>query len=119
MANIVKKTKIDKRNRRHSKIRSRILGTKERPRVSVFKSNKYVFVQAIDDGSGSTLVFSFSKNVSSGKNKTEKAKEAGKILAEKAQKEGIKKVVFDRGGFLYTGIVKAVSEGAREGGLEF
>ena len=107
---------------RHKRVRAKILGTKERPRVSVFKSNKHIFAQLVDDNSGKTIVSG--KIVSSGKskikgNKTEKAAEIGKLLAEKAKAAGITEVVFDRGGYKYHGRVKALADGLRQGGLKF
>jgi len=114
------------RLRRHRKIRQRIKGTKECPRLCVYKSNRHVFAQIIDDVVGKTLV-SFSDVDVKKKEKTKltndvnvkEAKEVGKLLAEKAVKAKLKKVVFDRGGFKYHGIIKAVADGAREGGLLF
>lgn len=110
------------RIRRHKRVRAKIIGTAERPRISVFKSNQHVFVQFIDDEIGKTILSS--KVVSSKKSKikgtkTEKALTIGKMLAEKAIEKGIKKVVFDRGGFKFHGRVKAVAEGLRSGGLKF
>lgn len=113
-----KNTKQLRRDRRRGKIRSRISGTSSRPRLSVFKSNRGMFLQIIDDEAGKTLVSASSKETKEG-TKTEKAKELGKIIAEKAIKEKIKTVVFDRGGFQYHGRIKAVADGAREAGLEF
>lgn len=114
----MKKVKILKRDRRHKKIRTKIFGTKERPRLSVFRSNKYVFAQIIDDENGKTLASASTKS-SEGKTLIDKSKSAGKILAEEAKKSKISRVVFDRGGYLYKGRVKALAEGLREGGLEF
>lgn len=107
---------------RHRKVRARISGTANRPRAVVFKSNKHIFVQLIDDEKHKTILSS--KVVSGGKskmkgNKTEKAGEIGKIVAEKAKAAGIKEVVFDRGGYKYHGRVKAVADGLRAGGLKF
>ncbi|MFA7216449.1 MAG: 50S ribosomal protein L18 [Candidatus Paceibacterota bacterium] len=116
----MKKTEIKKiqRNRRHKKIRSKLSGTTERPRLSVFKSNKHISVQLIDDEKCVTLASSFSREVK-GKSLLEKSKLVGKSIAEKALAKKIKEVVFDRGGFMYTGCVAALAEGAREGGLIF
>ncbi len=124
------KDKQLKRYRRHKRIRAKIKGTKQCPRISVFRSNKHIFVQLIDDEKGKTLVSSNDLEISrrkvgiptqkaSGKTKTEIAKEIGKEIAKKALAQKIKKAVFDRGGYQYHGRVKAVAEGAREKGLEF
>lgn len=112
------KTKIEKRNTRRKRIRAKISGTKEMPRLSVFKSNKYVYAQLIDDEMGKTLVSASSAKISA-KGKLVQAKKVGEDLAKKAIEQKIKKVVFDRGGFIYTGRVKALAEGAREAGLKF
>jgi large subunit ribosomal protein L18 len=118
----MKRNKNTKRLSRHKRVRAKIKGTKEIPRVSVFKSNQNVFIQFIDDIAGKTI-FS-SKIVSSKKstlkgNKTQKAQTIGETLAKEAIKSGIKKIVFDRGGFRYQGRIKAVADGLRAGGLEF
>ncbi len=110
--------KKEKRVRRHKKIRSTISGTSARPRLSVAKTNTALYLQLIDDVAGKTLASSSTKDVK-GKTGTEKALAAGKDLAKKAIEKNIKEVVFDRGGFVYTGKIKAVAEGAREGGLKF
>ena len=111
-----------RRNRIRFSIRKRLKGTAERPRLSVFRSNKDIYAQIIDDMSGVTLVAASSREKDSknakGK-KVEVSKSVGKQLAEKAMSAGIKVVVFDRGGYLYHGRVKALAEGAREGGLQF
>lgn len=107
------KKKIANRLKRHKKIRTRVFGTKDIPRLSLYKSNKYIYAQIIDDDEGSTLV---SVSVDS---KGTKAKSAGENIAKKAIEKNIKKVVFDRGGFIYTGKIKAFADGAREGGLKF
>jgi len=109
--------KTIKRARRQKRIRSTVAGTAERPRLSVFKSNKHISAQLIDDDKGVTLAAASSHEIK-GK-KTEQAKKTGEALAKLAKAKGIAKVVFDRGGFIYTGRVKAVADGAREGGLEF
>ena len=124
------KQKQTNRAMRHRRVRSRIVGTKERPRVSVFKSNKHIFVQLIDDESGKTILSSNASvgvptgtsGKSKGKSQITKSKEAaeiGKIVAEKAKAVGMSEVVFDRGGYKYHGRVKAVAEGLRAGGLKF
>jgi large subunit ribosomal protein L18 len=110
--------KKEQREKRRRRIRSQISGTEERPRLSVFKSNSAIYAQIIDDVSGKTLVSHSSKEVKKGK-PLEKAKEVGVLLAKKAIDAKIKTVVFDRGGFLYTGHIKALADGAREGGLKF
>lgn len=104
------------------RIRRTIKGTAERPRLSVFRSNKQIYAQLIDDLSGITLasVSSASKDLGGIKGgKVDVSKEVGKAIAAKAQETGIKAVVFDRGGYLYHGRIKALADGAREGGLEF
>lgn len=112
------KKKITSRLQRHKKIRARVFGTKEIPRLSLYKSNKRIYAQVIDDENGTTIV-SILTDPKKGKTITEKAKIAGEEIAKKAIEKKIKKVVFDRGGFLYTGKVKAFADGAREGGLKF
>jgi len=110
--------KKEKRTRRHAKIRSRIFGTSTTPRLSVFKSNKHIMAQIIDDESGKTLTAVHSREVK-GKGMSEKSALVGQTVAEKAKKLNISKVVFDRGGFIYTGNIKALADGARSGGLLF
>lgn len=112
------KIKREKRSRRHNRIRSKVSGKEDRPRLSIFKSNKYLSAQLIDDEAGKTLVALSTKTIK-GKTQLEKANLLGKELAAKAIEKKIKKVVFDRGGYIYTGKVQAVAEGAREGGLSF
>ncbi|MDP6387862.1 MAG: 50S ribosomal protein L18 [Candidatus Pacebacteria bacterium] len=109
--------KIKSRERRHRKIRTKISGTKERPRLSFFKSNKRIYVQLVDDENGKTF-FGVSSDKVKGATMTEKAKEIGKLVAKLALGKKIKSVVFDRGGFLYSGKIKAFADGAREGGLK-
>ena len=111
--------KTEKRVRLHKKIRSRIGGTGERPRLAVFRSNRYMYAQLIDDVKGVTLVSASDLSVSSKMNKVERAKTVGKTLAENAKKANITNVVFDRGGFSYRGRVAALAEAAREAGLQF
>ena len=108
------------RLRRHSRVRNKVSGTSEMPRLNVFRSNENIFVQIIDDTKGNTLVSSSSVElkIKNGGN-VEAAKLVGKDIAEKAKKAKIKKVVFDRGGYLYHGRVEALAEAARENGLEF
>ncbi len=106
------------RLRKHYKIRKKIFGTSDRPRLSVFRSSQHIFAQLIDDQESKTLVSVSDLAVKSGSKKS-RAYEAGKQLSAAALKHKIKKVVFDRGGFLYTGRVAEFGRGAREGGLEF
>lgn len=112
------KYKTEKRITRHSRIRSKISGTTERPRLAVFKSNSNLTAQIIDDVKGETLAYSWTKN-QKGKTQKERAEQAGKEIAEKAKEKKVKAVVFDRGGFVYTGNLKVLADAAREGGLEF
>jgi len=115
--NIQKKLKIKRQRRKN---RSRAEGTSERPRLSVYRSLKNIHAQLIDDENGKTLVYASAKDIGGKKlNKTEAAKEIGKILAEKAVAKKIIKVVFDKGAYKYHGRVKALADGAREGGLKF
>jgi large subunit ribosomal protein L18 len=113
--------KIEKRQRRHKKIRSRISGTSTIPRISVFRSNSYIYAQLIDDVTRKTIVSVSSIDLKKSKkmNKVSAAFEVGKELAKKASDIKVKKVVFDRGGYIYTGRVKSLADGAREGGLNF
>ncbi|MCX7862921.1 MAG: 50S ribosomal protein L18 [Bacteroidales bacterium] len=116
------KTKIERRAKIKKRIRKRISGTHEKPRMTVFRSNKHIFVQLIDDIKGHTLVSTSSrvKEISQiTGNKTQKAAEVGKLIAQKALNAGITSVVFDRNGYLYHGRVKALAEAARQNGLKF
>jgi len=117
------KMKFSKENRRkkiHYRIRKSVNGTAERPRLSVYRSNLSIYCQLIDDTKGHTLVAASSQDKSIGKaNKVEQSRMVGKLIAEKAAAANIQSVVFDRGGYLYHGRVKALAEGAREGGLKF
>lgn len=109
-----------RRKRIHFGIRNKVSGSAEIPRLSVYKSNTTIYAQLVDDIKGHTLASASSKDIGNNKNfKIETAKEVGKKLAEKATGNGIKQVVFDRGGYLYHGRVKALADGAREGGLKF
>jgi large subunit ribosomal protein L18 len=115
-------SKQDRRNRLRFRIRKTISGTEQRPRLAVFRSNKEIYAQLIDDVSGKTITAASSrdKDIDASKvNKTEAAKLVGKAIAEKAVKAGVEAVSFDRGGYLYHGRVKSLAEGAREGGLKF
>jgi len=111
-------TKAEKRIRLKAKIRSNIDGTKERPRLSVFRSNKFIYAQVIDDNAGKTLAQASDLKVTKG-TKTERAQEVGKMIAEVCKGAKISKVVFDRNGFKYTGRIKLVADAARAGGLVF
>ncbi len=111
--------KVNRRQRIRHGIRSRISGTAERPRLSVFKSNKAIYAQIIDDVNGHTLVASSSREIGKTALNIDSAKEVGKKLAEKASANGLESVIFDRGGYVYHGKVKALADGAREGGLKF
>lgn len=108
----------DLRLKRHRKVRRRILGTTERPRLAVFRSSEHIYAQLIDDGSGKTLVTESDLKMEK-QSKKEKAYQVGKNIAEKAKSKKIGKVVFDRGGFLFHGRVAELARGAREGGLKF
>lgn len=120
-------TKIDKnavRLRRHDRVRKLVSGTAETPRMSVYRSTKNIYVQLIDDVNGVTLASASTlektvKEQISGKTKTEAAKTVGRIAGERAKEKGIETVVFDRGGYLYTGRVQSLADGAREAGLKF
>ncbi len=108
------------RIRRHKRVRKHISGTAERPRLVVFRSNRGIAAQLVDDTAGRTLAAASSLDVRSGKGtKSDQAAEVGKLLAANAKKADVKGAVFDRGGYLYHGRVKALAEAAREGGLEF
>lgn len=119
----MKVSKKEKKERRHRRVRAKIKGTSERPRLSIFRSNRHLWAQLIDDTRGNTLVSANSKE-SAGKQKKsspslKKAEDLGRTIAERALKKKIGKAVFDRGGYKYHGLVKAVAEGARKGGLKF
>lgn len=112
------------RQRRHERVRKHVAGTTERPRLNVFRSLKQIYVQIIDDSQGHTLVAASTQDPElrerlKGLNKTEQAKLVGNLVAQRALAKGIKQVVFDRGGYLYHGRVKALAEASREGGLQF
>jgi large subunit ribosomal protein L18 len=110
--------KLSKRTRRHTRIRARVTGTAEKPRLAVFRSNRYVYAQLINDETGSTLASADSRKMA-GATMVERATLVGKSIAETAKKAGIEKAVFDRGGFKYQGVVASLADGAREGGLQF
>jgi large subunit ribosomal protein L18 len=118
------RTPRELRLRRHSRVRKRVAGSTERPRLSVFRSNVHIYAQVIDDIAGRTLAAASTveKDVAGsvdGQTKTEQAKAIGKLIAERAKAAGIEKVVFDRGGFKYHGRVQALADAAREAGLDF
>lgn len=119
---ITKPTRNSGRKKRHERIRNHVAGTQERPRLNVFRSNKNIYAQLIDDVSGTTLASASTVdkeiNLESTSN-TEAAKQVGQLIAKRAQDKGFKSVVFDRGGYLFHGRVKALAESAREAGLEF
>ena len=121
---VKKESRTQIREKKHKKIRNRFAGTAERPRLSVFRSNNHMYAQIIDDTVGNTLVAAstLEKDVKSELKKTndvEAAAYLGTVIAKKALDKGIKEVVFDRGGFIYQGKIKALAEAAREAGLEF
>ncbi len=113
------KHKLAKRTIRHRRVRSRVTGTDARPRLSVFRANKHIYAQLIDDALGKTLASASSKEVTKKDKKSSVATEVGKLIATKAAAKNISAVVFDRGGFAYHGRIKALADGAREGGLKF
>lgn len=114
-------SKTARRNKVRKRIRGKITGTATRPRLSVYRSNKEIYAQLIDDIAAHTIVAASSRqaDIDSSLNKTEIAKKVGELLATKAKEAGIETVTFDRGGYPYHGRVKALAEGAREGGLKF
>lgn len=111
-------TREQKRQRRHLRVRKKIAGTAARPRLVVYRSLKHTYAQLVDDTANRTMLTVSSAALASGK-KTEKSTEVGKLIAARAKDAGITRVVFDRAGYKYHGRVKAVADGAREGGLEF
>jgi large subunit ribosomal protein L18 len=121
---MAKKTRNEARLRRHFRVRKKIFGTPERPRMNVFRSSKEIYVQIIDDFRGYTLASASSIDQDlrpdmDGLSNMEQAQKVGQAIAERAKEIGINQVVFDRGGYKYIGRVKALAEAAREGGLEF
>jgi large subunit ribosomal protein L18 len=121
---MARKSRSEAREHRHLRVRAKIFGTPERPRLSVFRSNSEIYAQVIDDIAGSTLVSASTIDAGlrtnmAGLKKSEQARAIGKAVAERAKGKGIESVVFDRGGFRYTGRIKALADGAREGGLQF
>ena len=116
--------RAEARIRRHARVRKNLAGTADRPRLSIFRSLSGIYAQVIDDAQGATLVSASSvdkdlRDELKGKNKSEQAKLVGEAVAKRAKSKGIEAVVFDRGGFRYTGRVKALADGARAGGLQF
>jgi large subunit ribosomal protein L18 len=120
---ITKTSKNDTRQKIHDRIRKKMLGTAERPRLSVYRSLNHIYVQLIDDSKGATLISASTTEGAKGTKRTggnlAAAKEIGKTVAQRAREKGITKVVFDRGGYLYHGRVKALADAAREAGLQF
>ena len=116
------KSREDRRRRRHLRVRKKVSGTPERPRLVIFRSIKHIYAQIVDDAKGVVLLGTCDRSEGievEGQGKVAKSKAAGKLIASKAKAVGITKVVFDRAGYQYHGRVKAVADGAREGGLEF
>ena len=111
-------TKQERRNKIKTRIRGKVSGTAERPRMTVFRSNKQIYVQLVDDSEGKTLVSASSKGIEEG-TKSEVAAKVGQAIAEKALAAGITEVVFDRNGYLFHGSVKSLADAARNGGLKF
>ena len=119
---MVKKTdRKMERTRRHLRVRTKVSGTSERPRLCVYRSNTNIYAQIIDDVAGNTLVSAstLDKEVKTKNSNVEAAKEVGALIAKRASAKKIKTVVYDRSGYIYHGVVKALAEAAREGGLEF
>ena len=114
----VPRTRAEKRYRRHLRVRNKVEGTPERPRLVVFRSLKHIYAQLVDDTAGRTLATVSDLGVEKGK-KSERAAEVGRLIAERAKTSGITRVVFDRAGYRYHGRVQAVADAARKGGLEF
>ena len=113
------RAKVRRLRRRHRRVRKKVVGTSARPRLAVYRSNRHIYAQLIDDYAGRTLAFASTLGHGAGGSPKERAKGVGLALARKAKEAGVGKVTFDRGGFKYHGRVAAVAEGAREGGLEF
>ena len=114
----MKKVILTPRDRIKQKIRAKVIGTPKRPRMAVFKSNKYIYTQLIDDKAGQTLLAFSDLDLKTG-TKTERAEKVGETIAKNAKKKKISQVVFDRGGFKFAGRIKALAEGARKEGLKF
>jgi large subunit ribosomal protein L18 len=109
---------VQLRRRRHRRVRKRVVGTPERPRLAVFRSNRHVYAQVIDDTAGRTLAAASTLKDAEGDDPKTRAKAVGRALAGRAKDAGVTRVAFDRGGFMYHGRIEAVAEGAREGGLD-
>jgi large subunit ribosomal protein L18 len=114
-----RKEKIRRALRRHRRVRKKVLGSPDRPRLTVYRSHRHIYAQLVDDFAGRTLVAASSVKDANGSDPKERAKAVGSALAQRAKEAGVEKVTFDRGGFKYHGRVRALAEGAREGGLEF
>jgi large subunit ribosomal protein L18 len=114
-----KKDTLDPRQRRHRRVRKKVRGTAERPRLAVFRSNNHIYAQVIDDVAGRTIAAATTIKLGGATGNIDAAKKVGTEVAEKAKAAGVTKVVFDRGGFLYHGRVAALADAAREAGLEF
>jgi large subunit ribosomal protein L18 len=110
--------KLEQRTRRHTRIRARVSGTSERPRLAVFRSNRFIYAQLINDVTGTTLAAADSRTMK-GATARDRASEVGKAIAHEAKAKGVTLAVFDRGGFQYQGVIAALADGAREGGLSF
>ncbi len=113
------KEKTSRLKRRHRRVRKTIVGTPDRPRLAVYRSNRHIYAQVIDDFAGRTLAAASSLTVSDGGDRKSTAKAVGSAVAEKAKAAGVTRVTFDRGGFRYHGRIQSLAEGAREGGLDF
>ena len=119
------KSQLNARRRRHLRVRAKVSGTPERPRLNVYRSSAHIYAQLIDDVAGATLVAAsdleadFAARLADSKTKSDKAKAVGQLIGERAKALGVTTVVFDRGGYKYHGRVKAVADGAREAGLDF
>jgi large subunit ribosomal protein L18 len=116
---MAKLTKEQARRRRHRRVRGKVSGTAQRPRLAVYRSNRDIYVQVIDDLQGHTLCAADSRGVQETGDKCARAKAVGLLIADRAKAAGVESVVFDRGGYLYHGRVAALADGAREGGLTF
>ncbi len=114
-----RKEKLRSLSRRHRRVRKKVIGTTERPRLAVFRSNRHIYAQLVDDFAGRTLAAASTLKDANGDDPKAQAKAVGTAIAKRAKEAGVTKVAFDRGGFQYHGRVQAVAEGAREGGLEF
>lgn len=110
--------KLVQRTRRHGRIRSRVVGSETRPRLAVYRSNRFIYAQLINDETSTTVAAADSR-LSKGTTPVERAKEVGQLIAEAAKKKGVESAVFDRGGFRYQGAIAALADGAREAGLSF